>query len=137
MRAWLIIVLAILLGGSAGVAMTWYEFHGVHNYFEPASRTAAPSVPTRKGIQGPQAVVVDGPKFNFGRLNLNVAGTHKFVVRNEGDEPLELTYLRESCGKCIEVVSKALTIPPGESGEAVIKYTIGKEGPAFLESAFL
>jgi hypothetical protein len=38
---------------------------------------------------------------------------HTFVVRNEGEQPLTISYDHPSCGMCIETTFVEATVQPG------------------------
>ncbi|MEZ5940048.1 MAG: DUF1573 domain-containing protein [Planctomycetaceae bacterium] len=69
----------------------------------------------------------------FGRLALGETGTHGFVIKNEGTEPLRLAKGRSQC-KCTLANLDDPEIPPG--GEAVInlEWTPKDKGPFSQEA---
>src|SRR5688572_17375538 len=124
MRLVLMSLIVIALGASMGLGMTWIEFRDVQEYFQPVSLTkpavsTATKVETNKDLTGPVAVVVGGSKFDFGVLNHDQTREKGFVIRNEGTEPLNLSWGGESCGKCISNSRRleSVAVPPGDSYE--------------------
>ena len=79
MRFAVLYPLAVVLGTSAGLGLTWYEFSNVHDYFN-----------TRELLSGtafkplPKVVVEGSDQYDFGSLQHQQSGDHVFVVRNEG-----------------------------------------------------
>jgi hypothetical protein len=143
MRLVFMSLIVIALGASIGLGMTWMEFHDVQEYFQPVSLTT-PAVSTAtnvdtKDLTGPVAVVVGGSKFDFGVLNHDQAREKGFVIRNEGTEPLNLSWGGESCGKCISNIRHldSVTVPPGGSYEVFVGYATRKAEPQFSESAYI
>lgn len=137
MRIWQIMLVATVLGCSAGMASVWYEVHDVVNYFEPISRNASVANKRNSQIKGPQAVVVGGPKFQFDTIAYDASAEHTFVIRNEGDAPLTLKLNSVSCGKCVETEFTEAVVAPGGTCEVVITYAARKAGTDFQESAYL
>jgi hypothetical protein len=141
MKVWMGALVMLLAGVSAGLAATYLEFRGVREYFEPRSRTKA-GMPLPKGaeqVKGPLAVVVGGTKFDFGTLDYNQSRDQAFTIRNEGNEPLEVEWSSESCGKCIENKHKfpKTTVPPGGECQVIVTYAARKQVKNFDESANL
>ncbi|MCA8991951.1 MAG: DUF1573 domain-containing protein [Planctomycetaceae bacterium] len=107
---------------------------GIGYYFSPTRqmKSAVDSVPIfdeegkfyrrnpfeDEGKMTPGAKVVIAQEIHdFGRMALGETGTHGFVVKNEGTEPLKLAKGRSQC-KCTLANLEDSEIPPG--GEAVI-----------------
>jgi hypothetical protein len=158
MRLWLIICLGVGTGTAAGAAMTWLELGRVVESFESASQSkattttasnassnvasnaaakATSNVVTPSHSGGPRAFVVGGNKFQFGSMAFGSTNVQTFVIRNEGDKPLTVEFVRPSCGKCIETTFTKTTVPPGETCDVAVTYHARKEGPAFEESAIV
>jgi hypothetical protein len=143
MRVWLLSLAAVVLGTSTGLGLTWLEFHDVHEYFQPVSLSKpaqAPVDPALSGLPaGPVAVVVGGPKFDFGTLNYDQSRDTKFTIRNDGTEALVVTWTGESCGKCI--INKeeftSVSVPPGGTCEVPVTYATKKMNTNFSEAVYL
>lgn len=136
MRIAVLSIVAILLGASIGLSITWLEFNGVNEHFLQHARSTAPTkAATEEAL--PIAVVEGGRVFNFGVLNADQTREKTFVIRNEGGKPLDVQWVAESCGKCIQGREKfsGATVPPGGSCEVVVTYSTKKPGPKFSESA--
>lgn len=61
----------------------------------------------------PRAVVVE-PIADLGAVDRGETVTHDFVIRNEGDAPLQILEVRPTCGCTVAEFDEL--IPPGESG---------------------
>ncbi len=74
-------------------------------------------------------------------METNNAGQHVFVVANAGDEPLILEQGKSLCGCCTCVCTTQLpekgTIPPGESADVTLKWSIKRFTGAFHQSSTL
>lgn len=73
---------------------------------------------------GPQ-VAVDAEKHDFGKVDVGVTGRHSFVFTNTGNEPLELTRGRSTCGCCTCVCTVRLpedAVAPGESAKVTLEW---------------
>ncbi|MBS0206825.1 MAG: DUF1573 domain-containing protein [Planctomycetes bacterium] len=88
--------------------------------------------------QGPfgKAVATE-TTFDFGSLELGNSGSHVFVIKNEGQGPLRVRHGGTSCGQCTfgKVSPEDEDIPPGESAEVEVKWTIKVGAPKFHQSA--
>ena len=62
---------------------------------------------------GPRVKVVNGEMYDFGSMVRGVTRSHTFLVKNEGNEPLELHLLRTSCKCTLSKVGKQV-LAPGE-----------------------
>jgi hypothetical protein len=83
----------------------------------PAIAGDAPAAPAPlPAATGPQPkLVIDEPIKDLGVLPAGGTAEHAFVVRNEGDAPLEITGVHPDCG--CTVTKHDPTIPPGGSGK--------------------
>ena len=128
MRFAVLYPLAVVLGTSAGLGLTWYEFSTAHDYFN-----------TRELLSGtafkplPKVVVEGSDQYDFGSRQHQESGEHVFVVRNEGSALLELTFLSYSCGQCVQTSFEKAAVQPGQSVEVPVKYHTRKEAPQFSE----
>ena len=62
---------------------------------------------------------------NFGKADVGVGGRHAFVVTNVGDEPLELSRGKATCGCCTCVCTVQLpesALAPGDSAELILQW---------------
>ncbi|HNR30511.1 MAG TPA: DUF1573 domain-containing protein, partial [Candidatus Hydrogenedentes bacterium] len=80
--------------------------------------TPAPEGPAPK-------IVCPDPEFDFGEKDEDVSVEHEFVIRNEGETPLEITNVRTSCG-CTAAKPKDSTVAPGS--ETRIAATLSLRG---------
>jgi len=62
---------------------------------------------------GPE-ITVDQPEYNFGTIGLGYMVKHTFVLRNTGDETLEINRIRASCG-CTTTELSTNQLAPGAS----------------------
>lgn len=60
-------------------------------------------------------LVVPEPIFEFGSMERNEVRSHQFILRNEGDAPLEMSEMAASC-KCLSMQLSSTLIPPGGQG---------------------
>ena len=74
------------------------------------------------------SIYVAMPIYNFGTVLDGYAVAHTFVIENAGDEPLEITGVRATCG-CTTTALSTTTIEPGASVELeAIFHTTGYGG---------
>lgn len=107
----------------------------------------APELPPENGPQ--PKLVVDNAIHNFGALENQSKDSHTFVVRNEGDYPLELVLRKTSC-KCTvgklgdkEVDPESdtrprITVAPGSQTEVTLDWTVKRDySDHFRQTALL
>lgn len=69
------------------------------------------------------------PAFDFGEAENDQKITHEFVVKNAGDEPLELTEVKTTCGCTVAELQTHLLEPGQETIVGVTFNLKGKQGP--------
>jgi hypothetical protein len=128
MRPSILIVLAVVLGACMGFGATIMELGP-----SPLGDLAFGTGGAAGNGNGPKAVLEED-NFQFGNLELDARSLHKFTVRNEGKEALQLTFDHVSCGLCTQATPEKLEIPPGEESSVEVSWHANKEGP-FQQSA--
>jgi len=78
--------------------------------------------------------VCDEFKHDFGIMKHLDSGSHTFVVKNEGEAPLELKTGETTCQCTLGELGDTI-IPPGESTEVELKWTIKNPSSRFEHSA--
>ncbi len=74
--------------------------------------------------QGPVAQMTD-PMFDFGEMDQNDSVTHVFSLKNVGDQELEITRTRSTCGCTVAKPSKNL-LQPGDISEIKVIFSSGR-----------
>ena len=88
----------------------------------PADGTVETPVPT-----GPTTTIsFKESKHDFGNIKQKTENNHVFTFTNTGDEPLIISNAKGSCGCTVPEYPKQ-PIPPGETGEIIVKYSPGKQ----------
>jgi hypothetical protein len=128
MRAWVLILVAILLGVGMGFGGTLAEL-GASPSGDVASSFSGKIAP----VAGPKAGT-DEDEFKFGTMEYDGRSSHKFAVRNEGKQPLKLTFDHVSCGLCTQAKIEKENLQPGEESFVTVSWHANKEGP-FQQSA--
>ncbi len=143
-RAKAYLTILVILAGSVGLVV-WMRRAALHATSERAKVVGEGEKPSgtshipRPAKHGPYPkVVVDNPVYNFGIMEFGQAGSHSFVVRNEGEAPLELyaNPAETTCQCTLGKVGKPV-LQPGESTEIEVKWHIKIEGPLFSHSALV
>ena len=73
-------------------------------------------------------LLVDKDVHDYGTITQGDDGNCKFTVKNDGKEPLIISFCKGSCGCTVPVCPKE-PIAPGESAEITVKYNTNKVGP--------
>jgi Protein of unknown function (DUF1573) len=68
---------------------------------------------------------LDGPVYDFGSMDQNDAVSHTFLLKNVGDQNLEITRTRSTCGCTVAKPSKDL-LGVGEVSEIVVTFNSGR-----------
>jgi hypothetical protein len=134
MKATLIALVALAVGIAAGIGVTTQEFG---REVIPVDITPVGSGPgTRPAAKiGPKVTIVNGERHDFGSMDRNAHGKHAYIVRNDGDAPLELETGQVSCGVCIKVFAVANPIvQPGERTEVKIEWDVKTSDAEFEQS---
>ena len=76
------------------------------------------------GTTGPK-IACDEPTYNFGDADSSQDVSHTFVLRNEGDQNLEISNVKPSCG-CTVANITTRSIPPG--GESLVTTKLALRG---------
>jgi hypothetical protein len=83
----------------------------------PGGEAPAADAAPKAAPEGPHPVAKCAePVHNFGETWMGPTLTHAFVIKNEGDAPLEIVKVRPACG-CTAAGEHPKTIAPGQSGE--------------------
>ncbi len=83
---------------------------------------------------GPPKLVIDATDHDFGTMEPMTKAEHVFVVRNEGNGPLELTPGGTTC-KCTLSDLPERTVPPGKQGRIVVSWNTTEKHGAFRQVA--
>ncbi|MDA1054726.1 MAG: DUF1573 domain-containing protein [Planctomycetota bacterium] len=145
MRLLLVVIFALVLGGSLGIVQTWREFSGFEERMELPGSVAADdggtiadamtaSPPPTNTTGSPRAEVVGPSSHDFGVMERDTSRSHSFVIRNRGDADLRVGKPEASCGICVETTFEEATLKPGEEVTIPVTLTARKPEPALNES---
>jgi len=148
MKATIIALIAICIGAASGVIASAVRFqeHGadmatLSAYLEKPSADREAGSPGPMLASGPRAVIPAAERtHDFGFMTFNERSTHEFVVRNGGDEPLELTFGYLSCRKCTTASMEAnetVVIEPGDSHTIELTWYARTSADTFRQGARL
>ncbi|MEX2173705.1 MAG: DUF1573 domain-containing protein [Pirellulaceae bacterium] len=135
MKPTLFALVALALGIGVGFALTRAEFARDELPFDPTAATS-PTDTTSSGPQGPQAVVVNGERHDFGTIDRYASDSHEFEVLNAGDAPLSLVVGNSTC-KCTTFATEKDALAPGEKTKVKLEWTAKTGEPEFEQSAEL
>jgi hypothetical protein len=134
MRATIFALLALAVGIAAGIGWTRQEFSREVVPVEVSLATGAATVKPAARI-GPKVTIVNGERHDFGKMDRNAHGKHAFIVRNDGDAPLELSTGQPSCGVCVKVFAVANPVlQPNERTEVKIEWDVKTSEKEFEQS---
>jgi hypothetical protein len=131
---------AVLLGSLAGAASSYYRQGLQQRTFAFSKPTATDLSPAlgpaglRQDSVRPRIVVDEGARFDFGVMSRNEQRSHTFVVRNQGDGPLVMSFIDKSC-MCTDVTMTRNEVPPGESTEITLSWKPSTFNPEFEQTA--
>jgi len=82
-------------------------------------------------------ILVDNDTYNFGAALEGTFVTHRFVISNIGDEPLQNLQARSTCGCTMTAISTS-TLAPGESVEVEVTFdTAGYGGRTVTKQVYV
>lgn len=131
-------LVSVIFFGSAALALTvWIGRYNADVKVitgNPADPSQAIPEPVKTGPQ-PRAVA-ETTVYDFGTLEHNAEGQHKFVIRNEGEAPLQLLARPEdsTCSCTIGSLGEN-TLQPGEQTEIEMTWHIKNPSTQFEHSA--
>jgi hypothetical protein len=76
---------------------------------------------------GAEMTFKDELTFNYGKIKQNGDGSHTFIFKNTGKEPLVITNVKSSCG-CTVPTYPSQPVKKGEKGEIHVKYDTKRLG---------
>lgn len=82
----------------------------------------------------PQVELVE-KEFHFGTMRQFDSSRHAFVVKNTGQAPLHLLPAGTTCSQCTISTLKKNVVPPGETAEVELEWTIKNPAMHFEQSA--
>lgn len=134
------IVLALCFATCALAATVWLSrSYGVSVVKPPAgsASTDNDNIGPPVSATGPYPkAVVDEKEYDFGAMEHGTKGEHVFVIRNEGEAPLQVMAREEdtTC-QCTIGTVEGEGIPPGESGKITLTWEIKSPNPDFRHFA--
>lgn len=126
MKSWILIGAFVFVGLGVGAVMSWRELATLAESPVPGLPTA--STPAGKTEPLPSAtrpkVVVEQPEFDFGAGRHRQTGSHRWRIWNKGDGVLEIRDSWVECTQCTKLIVPVTTVPPGESVEVTLEYSL-------------
>nr|AUN35790.1 hypothetical protein [uncultured bacterium] len=77
-------------------------------------------------------IACDEPTYNFGMMAAGTKKEHQFVIRNDGEKPLEIKDLGLGC-KCTKGTVKQKYLKPGESTTVDVTWEPERKDPGFQQ----
>jgi len=128
MKAWLVVILAGVLGIAGGVAVAvWsvksFPWDGTAEGAKgrPIGGDAAKIVPDNNPEEGDPEVALDAETYDFGVMDNMATGTHDFVFNNRGKGTLKLTKGHTTC-RCTMANLESAEVPPGRSTRVHLEF---------------
>lgn len=130
MKVRYVLLASVLAGAVLGVAVTWADFRHTPSQLFPGPRRL-------EDAQGVPKLVVDDTDHDFGYVEAGRPVSHAFRFTNVGTGTLTLKAGVTTCSACtIAEVSKS-RVPPGESAEVVVEFSVRTNKPNFRHTAFV
>jgi hypothetical protein len=139
MRILLLAIAALVLGVTVGVGMTAWELLRTRDDFGwvdphgPIYDSPFPTIP-RDSPQRPRVIVQNGEEHDFGVMDIDANGSHKFVLGNMGQGPLLLAVGTTTC-RCTAGDLSAERVGPNESATVTIRWEPDGALEKFQQSA--
>jgi hypothetical protein len=140
-RSLLVLILCtVFIGILVGAASSYYRLGPRQPSFAFSKPTAielsgrlGPTSPHREPVR-PRIVLDEGTRYDFGVMSRNQQRSHTFVIRNQGNGLLILSFIDKSC-MCTDVTLSRSEVPPGESTEITMTWKPSTFNPEFEQSA--
>jgi len=102
-----------------------------------AQQLPASAVPDGESLEPNPKLMIDEPVFEAGDIKPGTLLTHEFILRNEGDAPLEFSNIQTGCSCTLAEYDRV--IAPGGSGKIKLSVRIYEEwaGRHFSRSTWL
>src|SRR5262245_29615225 len=135
MKATIFALVGLSVGILAGIGWTRKEFSREVVPVEVSLAAVGSSNARPAPKIGPKVTIVNGERHDFGSMDRNAHGKHAWIVRNDGDAPLELETGSPSCGVCIKVVTVSNPVlQPNERTEVKIEWDVKTSDAEFEQS---
>lgn len=131
MRILILGAIALAIGVSLGYTITRMEFEDVAERLELATKGPLEEIPSD---EVGRVVLVNGTEKDFGLVKYDSKHTHQFVIRNDGEQPLEISMESLSCPLCVSTDFVRQVIEPGDEYELEVSLTARKTGSNLHES---
>lgn len=145
MKIWITAILAVLLGASLGVGSSYWQLTRGESYGFSKEGTGLTVVDRTGGSVGSSGngesvhsdkrarlEVVDGADFDFGIMAKEEHRSHTFVIKNVGDAPSHISFLRKTC-QCTEPEPLNTYVEPGDSTEITLTWSPNNYNPEFSQ----
>lgn len=107
-------------------------------------KVAKPVPDTEKGpkvaTEGPQPkAVIPETVYDFGKMAIGDEGSHVFIIKNEGEAPLEILARKDetTCSCTVGNVAGDGKLAPGEQTEVTLNWTVKLKNPSFRHYALI
>jgi hypothetical protein len=127
MRISILAAAFLILGVIVGSITGRQEFS--HEVLPLDGNQAAGTSPAGTQSTGPRLTIVTPERFDFGVMDEHATMHHVFEIRNDGDEPLQVTKEGTSC-KCTAAGLDKDRLPPNETALITLEWT--PKGPSDL-----
>lgn len=102
---------------------------------DPSAAKAAGTTEKPASLEPQPLAVADEREFDFGNLrNKTMDNKHVFKIRNQGNAPLNLKGATSSCDKCTFVDHLDSVVPPGGTGELIVRWNVDTFENVFRQS---
>ncbi|EAQ78029.1 DUF1573 domain-containing protein [Blastopirellula marina] len=134
MRPLLVLVASLFIGVAIGAASTLPQWTASNDF----GSVTQPQVERVQSSDDPMpnAVIVGDAVFEFGKMNVDATEKHTFLIRNDGDAPLQLEEAGTTCKCTLSTLAKKM-IPPGETVEVELEWHPIAYAESFMQTATL
>ncbi len=90
-----------------------------------AQQLAPATAPPGESAGPKPRLMVEQPVYEAGDIEAGTQVSHEFLIRNEGDAPLEITEVKPGCGCSAAMFDRV--VAPGETGRITISVKVYRE----------
>lgn len=127
---------AAVIGVSSGIGLDSVRSASEVNEFKSRkdAKYVAPVEAESPTSARPKVVIANGEEHNFGSMSKGESRSHTFLVKNEGDYPLEIQ-LKETTCQCTMANLESAKVEPGQTHEVTLTWSPKDYSPEFGQRA--
>lgn len=136
MKSMVFAAIALGIGAAAGVYCTRHELKAtdIPQLLRKGADVTDADLSPAEANRVPKVVVANGERYSFGIMDRNQTRSHDFIIRNDGNAPLQIVKGATTC-KCTTSELANEELQPGEEATVRLEWTANSADLVFEQSA--